>query len=46
MIAGFVAYLSVTGKDTPEEVRVPHRRREHARPGRTIAEADLAPEEA
>ena len=46
MIAGFVAYLSVTGKDTPAEVRAPGRRRERARPTPAIAEAELAPEEA
>jgi uncharacterized membrane-anchored protein len=46
MIAGFVAYLSATGKDTPEEARVPRRRHERARPGQPITVADLAPEEA
>jgi uncharacterized membrane-anchored protein len=46
MIAAFVAYLSATGKDTPEEIRAPHRRRERARPALPIADPDLAPEEA
>jgi uncharacterized membrane-anchored protein len=46
MIAGFVAYLSATGKDTPKEARAPRHRRERARPGRPIADADLRPEEA
>ena len=46
MIAGFVAYLSVTGKDTPEEARAPRRRDEHVRAGQAIAEVELAPEEA
>jgi uncharacterized membrane-anchored protein len=46
MIAGFVAYLSATGKDTPEEARTLHRRHEHARAGQAFADADLAPEEA
>ncbi|MFI5028217.1 MAG: hypothetical protein ACHQCF_04445 [Solirubrobacterales bacterium] len=45
MIAGFVAYLMVTGKDTPAEGRVP-RHREGARAGRGIADPELAPEEA
>jgi uncharacterized membrane-anchored protein len=46
MIAGFVAYLTVTGKDTPAEARAPHRRREQSRPDAVIADPDLAPEEA
>ncbi len=45
-IAGFVAYLSVTGKDTPAEVRAPGRRRERTRPAPAIGETELAPEEA
>jgi uncharacterized membrane-anchored protein len=46
MIAGFVAYLSVTGKDTPAEARAPRHPHEHARPAHSIADTDLAPEEA
>jgi uncharacterized membrane-anchored protein len=46
MIAGFVAYLSVTGKDTPAEARAPGRRRGRTRPAPAIADAELAPEEA
>jgi uncharacterized membrane-anchored protein len=45
-IAGLVAYLSVTGKDTPAEVRAPGRRRERTRPAPAIADPELAPEEA
>jgi uncharacterized membrane-anchored protein len=47
LIAGFVAYLSATGKDTPAE-NVSRRRRAaaRARPGPAIGEPDLAPEEA
>jgi uncharacterized membrane-anchored protein len=46
MIAGLVAYLSVTGEDTPAEVRARGRRRERTRPAPAIADAELAPEEA
>jgi uncharacterized membrane-anchored protein len=46
MIAALVAYLSVTGKDTPAEVRVQGRRRERTHPAPAIADAELAPEEA
>ena len=42
VIAGFVAYLSVTGKDTPEEIRAPHRRKRDA----TIGAPEPLPEEA
>jgi uncharacterized membrane-anchored protein len=44
-IAGFVAYLSVTGRDTPSDARA-RRRREPARHGVGIAEPEPAPEEA
>ncbi len=46
MIAAFVAYLSVTGKDTPEDARTPHRRRGAIRQGAAVGEPELAPEEA
>jgi uncharacterized membrane-anchored protein len=48
MIAGFVAYLSATGKDTPEEGAraVPRHLRERARSGQVIAGAEPEPEEA
>jgi len=46
MIAGFVAYLTATGKDTPAELRAPRERMARPRPGTAIADADLAPEEA
>ncbi len=45
-IAGFVAYLSVTGKDTPDEIRTPHRGSERVRHGATIGESEPVPEEA
>jgi hypothetical protein len=39
-------YLTVTGKDTPKEVaRASRHRRERAHVGRTIADAELAPDE-
>jgi uncharacterized membrane-anchored protein len=44
-IAGFVAYLTATGKDTPEDARAP-RRWAAMRPGPALAEPELAPEEA
>jgi len=44
-IAGFVAYLSATGKDTPDEIRVPHRP-ERVRHGTAIGEPEPHPEEA
>ena len=43
-IAGFVAYLGATGKDTPAEARAP-RPRERSRHAPAIADGDLAPEE-
>jgi uncharacterized membrane-anchored protein len=46
MIAGFVAYLSVTGRDTPEELRAPRRRYERAPHGTVLGEPGPAPEEA
>jgi uncharacterized membrane-anchored protein len=46
MIAGFVAYLSATGKDTPAEVRAADGARRRSRPRPEIADAELAPEEA
>lgn len=45
-IAGFVAYLSATGKDTPEELRVPRRHREREPHGVALGEPEPAPEEA
>lgn len=45
-IAGFVAYLSATGKDTPDEARTPHRGPERVRHGATIGESQPLPEEA
>ncbi len=45
MIVGLVAYLTVSGRDTPEEARAP-RRRERVRPGPALAEPEPAPEEA
>jgi uncharacterized membrane-anchored protein len=45
-IAGFVAYLSVTGKDTPDEIRTPHRGSERVRHGATIGEPEPVPDEA
>ncbi len=45
-IAGFVAYLSATGKDTPEEIRVPRRHREREPHGVALGEPEPAPEEA
>jgi uncharacterized membrane-anchored protein len=45
-IAGFVAYLSATGKDTPDEIRPPHRDPERVRHGATIGEPEPLPEEA
>jgi uncharacterized membrane-anchored protein len=45
-IAGFVAYLSATGKDTPDEIRVPHRGHERGRHGTAIGEPEPLPEEA
>jgi len=45
-IAGFVAYLSATGKDTPEEIRPPGRGHERARHGVAIGEPEPVPEEA
>jgi uncharacterized membrane-anchored protein len=44
-IAGLVAYLSATGKDTPEEIRAPRARRRPVH-GTAIGEAEPAPEEA
>jgi uncharacterized membrane-anchored protein len=46
MIAGFVAYLTATGKDTPAELRAPRGRRARPRPGPPLADAELAPDEA
>jgi uncharacterized membrane-anchored protein len=45
-IAGFVAYLSATGKDTPEEIRAPRARRRPVQHGTAIGEPEPAPEEA
>ena len=45
-IAGFVAYLSATGKDTPEEIRASQPRRERAPHGVALGEPEPAPEEA
>jgi uncharacterized membrane-anchored protein len=45
-IAGLVAYLSATGKDTPEEIRAPGKRRRPApQHGTAIGEPEPAPEE-
>lgn len=44
-IAGLVAYLSVTGKDTPEEIRASRARRRPVRYGTAIGEPEPAPEE-
>jgi uncharacterized membrane-anchored protein len=45
VIAGFVAYLSVTGKDTPKEIRAHRARRRPARSGAALREPEPAPEE-
>jgi uncharacterized membrane-anchored protein len=45
-IAGFVAYLSATGRDTPEEVRAAAGRRVRAPHGPRLGEPEPAPEEA
>lgn len=45
-IASFVAYLSATGKDTPDEIRAPHRGHERVRHGATIGEPEPVPDEA
>jgi uncharacterized membrane-anchored protein len=44
-IAGLVAYLSATGKDTPEEIRAPQRRRRPVQHSTAIGEPEPAPEE-
>jgi hypothetical protein len=44
-IAGFVAYLSATGKDTPDEIRAPDRGHERVRHGAAISEPQPVPEE-
>jgi uncharacterized membrane-anchored protein len=45
-IAGFVAYLSATGRDTPDEIRSPHRGHERVGRGTAIGEPEPLPEEA
>lgn len=45
-IAGFVAYLSATGKDTPDEIRAPHRGHERERQGAAIGQPEPVSEEA
>jgi uncharacterized membrane-anchored protein len=45
-IAGFVAYLSATGRDTPDEIRSPRRSHERAQRGSPISEPEPLPEEA
>ncbi len=46
MIAGLVAYLTASRRDTPEEARAPRLRHEAARPVPARGEPELAPEEA
>jgi uncharacterized membrane-anchored protein len=45
-IAGFVAYLSATGRDTPQEIPAPQRRHEREPHGALLGEPEPAPEEA
>ncbi len=45
-IAGFVTYLGLTGRDTPEEIRVPRRRHEREPQGALLGDPEPAPEEA
>lgn len=45
-IAGFVAYLSATGRDTPEEARLARRRHERKPHVAVLGEPEPAPEEA
>jgi uncharacterized membrane-anchored protein len=44
-IAGLVAYLSATGKDTPEEIRAPRERHRPVQRSTAIGEPEPAPEE-
>ena len=46
MIAGFVAYLSATGRDTPGEIRAHRLRRGEASQGTAVGEPEPLPEEA